>query len=505
MKILSVKQVRKADAFTIENEPIKSIDLMERASLACTDWIIENYCTDKSFIVFAGIGNNGGDGLAIARMLSKNGYLVKVYLVKYSDSISTDFSINFERLKLAKSVIIETLTAEQYNLDFDELKKSIIIDAIFGSGLNRPLKGLALKVVRDVNDAKLKVIAIDIPSGLYADDNSDNDLSTVIMATTTLSLALPKLSYMFAENASLIGDFVIVSIGLNKNFIDDQESTFTYVDQGEVRRRLITRAPFSHKGTYGHSLIIAGSFGMIGAAILSCNACLRSGAGLVSAMVPICGYEIMQSSVPEVIVFAGDKQNFLSGSISFKNYSALGIGPGIGQESKTLALLIEVVENAQIPLVIDADAINLLANNKGLLKQIPENTILTPHPGEFERLVGKCKSGFERMRKQVKFSEENKVFVVLKGRHTSISTPDGLCFFNSSGNSGMATAGSGDVLTGLITGLLGQGYSPLDAAIVGVYSHGLAGDVGASEMGEQALIAGDIIKNIGRAFEILKK
>ncbi len=505
MKILSAKQVKEADAFTIKNEPIKSIDLMERASLACFDWIISRFDKDKPFVVFAGIGNNGGDGLAIARMLAEKGYSVLVYLVQYSRSFSKDFSINLERVKRNKAVIIETLTDTKYNLDKEKLCKSTVIDAIFGSGLNRAAKGLALKVINDINVSLTEVISIDIPSGLYADENSANDFAGVVKATSTLSLELPKLSYMFSEHAALIGDFFIIPIGLDHSYIETLDSPFFYINQTDIKVRLQPRLPFSHKGSYGHSLLIAGSYGMMGAAALACRSCLRSGAGLVTAMVPGCGYEIMQSSVPEVMVMTGDEVNFLSGQVELEKYTSYGIGPGIGQHPRTLLLLKAVLIAAKGSLVIDADGINLMAKDKSLLKYVPENSVLTPHPGEFDRLVGKSESGYERMVKQLKFSKEHKVVVVLKGKHTSISTPDGHCYFNSSGNPGMATAGSGDVLTGLITGLLAQGYQPLDASIIAVYIHGLAGDIVAGEVGEQGMIAGDIIENIGNAFRIIER
>lgn len=501
MKILSAKQVKEADAFSIKNEPIKSIDLMERASLACFDWIISRFDKDKPFVVFAGIGNNGGDGLAIARMLAEKGYSVLVYLVQYSSSFSKDLDINLERIKRNKAITLETLTDVKYNLDRENLCRSIIIDAIFGSGLNRAAKGLALKVINDINSALSVVVSIDIPSGLYADENSDNGFAGVVRATSTLSLELPKLSYMFSEHAAFIGDFFIIPIGLDHSYIETLDSPFSYINQTDVKVRLQPRSPFSHKGSYGHSLLIAGSYGMIGAAALACRSCLRSGAGLVTAMVPVCGYEIMQSSVPEVMVLMGDEVNFLSGQVELEKYTSYGIGPGIGQHPRTLVLLKAVLIAAKGPLVVDADGINLMATDHSLLKVIPENSVLTPHPGEFDRLVGKSESSYERMVKQLKFSKEHKVVVVLKGKYTSISTPDGHCYFNSSGNPGMATAGSGDVLTGLITGLLAQGYQPLDASIIAVYIHGLAGDIAAREMGVQGLIASDIIENIGPAFK----
>jgi len=506
MKILSSEQVKQLDAYTIKNEPILSINLMERAAKICSQRIIELFPEKPSVKVFAGPGNNGGDGLAIARILAEHNYKVQVFLK--STKLSPDAQINHERLIEQNSVEIIIIDDKS---KLPELKiQDLVIDALFGSGLSRPIEGFFGEIITHINKSAATVVSIDIPSGLYSEDNStlpkadDGTYKNVIKADYTLSLELPFLSFFFSDTYEHVGKWECLSIGLSKKYLEELKTNNYLITEELVKPMLKKRKKFDHKGTYGHALLIAGSYGKMGAAILAAKACLRTGIGLLSTHFPVSGYEIMQTAVPEAMVCIDESGTRFCKSDEQDLYQAIGIGPGIGQKKATLDSLIGILNNAQKPVVLDADALNLLANNRFLYDLIPENSILTPHPGEFKRLIGEDIAPYLRYKKQLDLAKEQKVIVVLKGAHTSIAFPDGRCFFNSSGNPGMATAGSGDVLTGMITSLLAQGYTPEHAAILGVYLHGLAGDIAAEKNGMQALIAGDIIENIGSAYKLIK-
>jgi len=502
MKILYSEQVRELDAYTIKNEPILSINLMERAANVCTAWIINKFIDKPNVKIFAGPGNNGGDGLAIARMLADYGYAVNVYLK--STKFSPDAQINYDRILAQKRINVFILKNEH---DFPKISESdIIIDALFGSGLTRPVEGLYAQIIEYINKNKATIVSIDIPSGFFSEDNSKltkTDYSTyvnTIRADYTLTLELPFLSFFFPDTQFHVGEWICLSIGLSKFFLENLKCDNYYLTQKIAKGILKKRQKFDHKGTYGHALLIAGGYGKMGAAILAAKACLRTGVGLLTTHFPISGYEIMQTAVPEAMVCIDESGTLFCKSDEQDLYQAIGIGPGIGQKKSTLNSLIGVLNNAKKPVVLDADALNLIAKNKDLYDLIPRNSILTPHPGEFRRLVGESASYFEQYQKQIELAKKQKVIVVLKGAYTSIATPNGKCYFNSTGNPGMATAGSGDVLTGILTSLLAQGYEPEKAAILGVYIHGLAGDLASQKIGRQSLIAGDIIDNLGKTY-----
>lgn len=501
LKIFSSEQVREIDAFTIENEPIASIDLMERAAGSLFGFL-QNHLDSSGLIkIFAGPGNNGGDGLALARMLAEVNFLVEVFIPRFSARSSKDFQLNLDRLKLQNKVQVFELFKTD---DFPGLNKSdIIIDAIFGSGLSKPLSGPYADLVRHLNNSDAEIVAIDMPSGLFAEDNSENKGSDVIHAKTTLSLQFPKLSFIFAENQDYVGDWHIIPIGLHKDKIEQTKTgnyllTLDYFKQIKKKRK-----KFSHKGSYGHSLLISGCYGRMGAAVLASKAALRSGTGLLTCHVPAKGIHIIQTTVPEAMISIDQSEILFSQAPDLSEYDAIGVGPALGCKSNSQKGLQQLLIKAKNPMVIDADGINILAENQEFFKEVPEYTILTPHPKEFERLVGSCASGHERNKKQVEFAIKNKLILVLKGANTSIACPDGSCYFNSTGNPGMATAGSGDVLTGIILALLSQAYEPRHAAQLGVFVHGLAGDLAAEEVGQEALIASDIIDFLGKAFSMI--
>ena len=500
MKILSSKQMHEADAYTIEHEPVSSIDLMERAATRFFEYISKTYPNKTEFCVFCGKGNNGGDGLAIARMLASQGKGVTVYIVNYTDSASDDFLTNYERLLEMQSEhckIIELAEFQKITIP----QNAIIIDGIFGSGLNRPITGFTADYISFINTLSNKKIAIDIPSGLFADEPTPAG-AVVFCANETITFQSPKLQFLFAENQRFVGKLTIADIQL-KNPFPETETPFEFVTRNTIN--IQPRNQFAHKGTFGHALLVSGSFGKIGAAELASKACLRTGCGLLTTHCPSCGYEMMQIAVSEAMISVDENEKLLSTIPDSSPYSAVGIGPGIGTNEITEKALRTFLQTNTKPLVLDADALNCIAQNPDMWQFVPQHTIITPHPGEFDRLTHKHTTCYERFETQLSFAKEHSCIVVLKGHYTSIATPDGTVYFNSTGNPGMATAGSGDVLTGIILSLLAQQYSPVEAAKIGVFLHGMAGDCATEKIGEFSLIASDIIENIGTALRKLMR
>jgi ADP-dependent NAD(P)H-hydrate dehydratase / NAD(P)H-hydrate epimerase len=497
MKILSAEEIRLWDQYTIENEPVLSIDLMERASGKCVDWLLEHYPYASSFAIFCAKGNNGGDGLAIARLLIKQNYHVTVYILEFGHLGTHDFQINLARLHKLPQADIHFIQSEDQFHSFPD--GQVLIDALFGSGLNRGLEGLTSKLVEHINRSDHQIVSIDIPSGLFTDRSSKGFLS--VIADHTLSFQCYKPAFLFAENEEAIGDIHLLDIGLHNGFLQTMESRFELIDDTIIHSIHKPRKKFSNKGTYGHALLVAGSYGKMGAAVLSAKACLRSGIGLLTCHIPGCGYDIMQTSVPEAMVVTDSNNNINTGSTEdLSIYEAIGIGPGIGTAAETKMLLREILDAHRNPLVLDADALNIMASQKDLLMLIPAGSILTPHPKEFERLFGETANDFERVLLAMQKAKELNCIILVKGHHTFIATADGRGFFNSTGNAGMATGGSGDVLTGIMTGLLAQGYSSIETAILGTYLHGLAGDLAAKDLSMEAMVAGDIINYMCKAF-----
>ena len=503
MKILSVDKIRKADAYTIEHEPIQSIDLMERAATQLFNWIIKRVDKTHAFKVFVGPGNNGGDGLALSRMLAEADNSVNVYIIRYTDKTSTDFQVNFDRAVKLEKILISDI---KQTADFPEIdEEDVIIDAIFGSGLTRPVTGFVGDVITLINKTAAIKVAIDAPSGLFSDESSLHSDGAILRADYTLSFQFPKLAFMMPENDAFVGRWHILDIGLHHEYINSVPTDNFYTITEDVDPLIKNRSKFSHKGTFGHALLIAGSYGKIGAAVLASEACLRSGVGLLHVHIPKVGYQIMQTALPEAMISLDRYENYFSEVPDLTMYNTVGIGPGLGMEHQTQMALKLLIQEFNAPMVFDADALNILSENPTWLSFLPAGSILTPHPKEFERLTGKWEDDFEKLHKQRDFAKRYNIYLVLKGAHTSICTPDGKCYFNSTGNPGMATAGSGDVLTGIITGLLAQGYTPGQAAVLGVYLHGLAGDKAANKLGQEAMIAGDMVNKLGKAFKWLRK
>ena len=471
---------------------------MERAAKACAEWIKAAFNNTTSFKIFCGKGNNGGDGLGIARLLLQNKFSVSVYIVESNSKSSEDFQTNLNRLKNISPDIYFFDSPEGFpEIDKDE----IIVDALFGTGLNKKPSGIFKKLILHLNKSGAKTISIDIPSGLYTDKSSkEND---VIHADYILSFQQQKLAFLMAENEAFCGEVVILDIGLSQEYYNNEKAIFELTDKSNIEQIYIPRKSFANKGNYGYACLVVGSYGMMGAAVLSAKACLRSGAGKLTCYICKEGYATVQTSVPEAMctIFGN---TFIKDVEDLKNFDVIGIGPGIGRHLSHKQLLQKVFKNSKKPVVIDADALNVLSSYPALYKLIPAKSIITPHPKEFERLFGKSKSDFQRVDMAVQKAKELNIYIVLKGHYTFIATPDGIGYFNSTGNAGMATAGSGDVLTGIITGLLAQKYSSLNACILGVYLHGLAGDIAAKRLSQEAMIAGDIIDHLGSAFKQLQ-
>lgn len=497
MYILSAAQTRAWDAYTMQHEPVASIDLMERAAAKCVEWLEKKHWQHKHFKLFCGKGNNGGDGLAIARLLLQKGYTVAVYILEFGKPGSEDFQTNLQRLHELPVEISFIQSAE--HLPFISTDE-IIIDTLFGSGLNKPLQELAAQVAMHLNQSKALIVSIDLPSGLFADKSSKENV--VVCASYTLTFQCYKLGLLVQENAPLFGQVHVLDIGLHPDYLKEKNFQQQLIDEALIRQLFKPRNAFAHKGSFGHALLVAGSYGKMGAAVLATKACLRSGAGLTTTYAPQCGYRILQTTVPEAMVLTDttNENHLASLPDEIEKYSVIGLGPGIGTNDETQKMIAFIIKRYHKPLVIDADGLNCVSLQKELLQQLPSHSILTPHPKEFDRLFGNHQSDFDRISTAKQKAQELNLVIVLKSHHTLIATPSGQCYFNSTGNAGMAKGGSGDVLTGMITAFVAQGYKPEQAAVLGVYVHGAAGNLAAQALSQEAMIASDLVRFLSKAF-----
>lgn len=502
MKILTGAQIHELDQYTIDHEPVASIELMERAARAITSALTTRFDPQTPVVVFAGPGNNGGDGLAVARMLSEKGYSVDTYLFNIHGELSDNCLKNRDRLK--NDGLVKNFTEVTTNFDPPKLDKdTLVVDALFGSGLNKPLTGGFASLVKYINQSSSRVVSIDMPSGLMTEDNTNNSPSAIIRADLTLTMQLKKLSMFFADCQPYLGKVLVLDIRLSKEYIKSIPSPYTTIDVEYVRQQMLQRDDFAHKGSMGHALLIAGSEGMAGAAVLATRACLRSGVGKVTALTPRCNSMVMQIVVPEAVL-AIDNENYYSEAVISDEFSAVGIGPGLGRQEDSALALMSQLQQTQCPVVLDADALNMLGSHGTWISQLPSNMIMTPHPREFDRLASTtCHSDSERLKVACDMAESLRAYILLKGHYSALCLPDGGVVFNTTGNSGMATAGSGDVLTGVITALLARGYSRKNACLTGMYLHGLAGDIAVSRIGKESLVASDIINALPEAFKAL--
>ena len=512
MKLLTAAQTRELDQATIREQRTTSTALMERAAAALAGWLHRRYPPAEAgeILLLCGPGNNGGDGLALARLLYEAGYAVRLGLLpaaKYAD----DYAYNHH--VLPKVIPIAALSAD--NLP-DIQPGTLVVDALFGTGLSRPLTGVAAAVVRHLNGSRARVVAVDLPSGLLADAPQPDPAAPVVRARHTVSFGLPKLAFLLPQNAEYVGEWHVVDIGLSPGFIAQAATPWHLTrlpaspgfEAALAARQpdvtLPRRGKFAYKNTFGHALLLAGSRGKVGAAVLSAGACLRGGVGLLTVRVPGDGYDIIQTTRPEAMCLPDPEADFISELPELSDYQAIGIGPGLGQHEASRAVLEKLLREANVPLVLDADALNLLGAHRKLLDLLPENTVLTPHLGEFARLTEKVQDDYHRLALLREFAQKHRCVVVLKGAYTAVAAPDGQVYFNTTGNPGMGTGGSGDVLTGLTLAL--RAHAQLDAltaARLAVLAHGHAGDLAAAETGEAGLIAGDLVRFIGPALRDL--
>lgn len=492
MPVCGAKFMKEWDEFTIKNEPVSSVDLMERAATACANWLLKNF-PKNSFAIVCGNGNNGGDGMAIARLLINAGKTVSVYSIGALEDVSNDNRVNW--LKLPDNFVKRLSSNEWPGSNTD----TIIVDALFGTGLNRPLSGISAELISYINNLSNVIVSIDMPSGLPADAEFQSEAS-IVKANYTLTFQAPKLALLLPDAASFVGEWIVLDIQLSDQFSGLNNHKKWLLSREAVKSLFKLPSKFDHKGSNGHALIIAGAASKYGAAILATQAALRSGVGLLTVHVPAAAEFIFQTTCPQAMLSLDANETLISNIPSIEGYSAIGAGPGIGTHSDTISAIANLVSSARHKLVLDADALNILANDQSLLSKLPTDTLITPHVKEFERLAGKAKNALHRHQLQLDFSQNHKVFVLLKGAHSCLTTPDGMAYFNTSGNPGMAKGGSGDVLTGILTALLAQNYSVLDAALIGMYVHGVAGDLAAKSLGTVSMNASDIIDNIPEAF-----
>jgi hydroxyethylthiazole kinase-like uncharacterized protein yjeF len=471
LPLLTARQIRQADAHTIANEPITSVNLMERASKAFVGWFVNRFPDKNSAIaVYCGTGNNGGDGLAIARMLYDHKYInIAIKVARFSEKATDDFNANLTRI-MNMGLDLRELKPEA---EFPAENAAIIIDALLGSGINKPLTGDYERLARHINGLKKTVVAVDVPTGFFTDGEMSTD-ATVIKANLVITFQQPKINFLLPESAPHIDCWEAVNIGLDEDFVRSLESPYQFIEERDIKQLFKPRRHFSNKGTYGHALIVAGQAKTMGAVLLSSAGCAYAGAGLTTACVPESGLTALNTYLPEVmaVVRKGDELP----EIEWEQFSALAVGPGLGKDKAALELITAVFENYKKPVVIDADALNLLAANPSLWEKVPAGSVLTPHMKEFDRLFGQHDNWWQRLQTTIKMAAKHNVCIVLKNDYTIVTTPQGQAYFNSTSNAAMATGGMGDVLTGIITSLLAQRYSPEDACILAVYIHGRAGD-----------------------------
>lgn len=503
MKIFSSEQIRQIDNQTIEMQNITSVGLMSRAAQACVDELISQYSNEATFLIFCGMGNNGGDGLNIARLLSVLECKIQVVVVKSREFFSSDAQYNYNMLpQILNDNVLEIIT--ERDLEAIRIENyDVVIDALLGTGMNRPAEGIMQQVIHYINLYSKLTISIDVPSGLFVDQSTKEHLEDCVHSNLTLTFQTPKLAFLMAENAKVVPAFKILDIGQDKKSLLEMDSHYFYLERDEIRPLLLPRSKFSHKGTYGHALLYAGSKDKAGAALMTSEACLRSGAGLLTLHSVPSVIQALNIRLPEAMSSIDKYSDYLTEDTKVK-YQAVGFGPGVGKEKETATVLKRIIQEIDGKFIIDADGLNILSENKTWFEFLPSTTILTPHLKEFERLFGTFDNDFERLDFARKQSKSRNIIIVLKGAHTAICLPNGNIFFNSNGNPSLAKGGSGDVLTGIILGLMTRGYTASIASILGVFVHGLAADLCTEEMSMESVLATDVIKKLPKAFKILE-
>jgi hydroxyethylthiazole kinase-like uncharacterized protein yjeF len=498
MKILTSGQIRKIDAETISRAGIPSLELMKRAATAFFHFFAEKYMDrNSSVIIFAGVGNNGGDALVVARLLHKAGYPVKAYMVEFSDRYTEDCAHNVRRMK-AENISYKKIVEKG---DIPDLSPfDVVIDGIFGTGLSREVVGVAADVIARINGSGKKVISIDVPSGLFADQKTE----FAVKATETVTFQIPKLALYLPENAAFTGNIQIVPIGLDEKAVAEAETDTYLTEKKDIRGMLKPLPKFAHKGTQGHALVIGGSLGKCGSVSLAAKAALKTGCGLVTAYLPKCGVTAIQSNFPEAMALEDEGMEHVTSIDYDLKPDAIGIGMGMGLHEETEQALYSFLLKSRSPLVVDADALNILSRYPDWLTLLPKGTILTPHPKELQRLIGGWCDDYDKIGKTRLFARKYNVIVIVKGAYSLVIDQKEM-YVNNSGTPALATAGSGDVLTGMITSLLAQGYQPVEAARIGVFLHGMTADITGDTIHPRSFVASDIIENIGNAYRSLEK
>ena len=501
MKIFGNDTLRAIDKITIERDGVSSKELVVRAAEAITNEIMSRWRANKKVSVFAGPGNNGADALAVSRMLIEQGYTPEIYLFNIGGNhLSKECAECRDKLR---EMDYENLFEVIDNFSHPALgEEHLVIDGLFGSGLKNALEGGFKILVRYINESKATIVSIDVPSGLHGEWNPSSINRDIIHANLTLSIQLPRLAFLFKENAELVGEWKVLDIGLNAEAIKNAPTDYYLIEKNDIRQAIRRRQPYASKADCGSALVVAGSYGMMGAAVLSAKGALRSGVGKVTIHSARCGYSVLQTSVPEAL-FDADRHDIISTNIiPAREYDAIAVGPGMGTNEATIKAFEDFLKRADKPVILDADALNCIAMRPALLNYIPTDSILTPHAGEFDRIFGVHNTDESRLQKAIDKAKRYGIIIVLKGRYTSIVRRDGKIYFNSSGNAALATAGSGDVLTGLMAGIMAQGYAPEIASLVAVYIHGVAGELASDEHGIFGVTAGDIAQNVGRAIKM---
>ncbi len=500
---LSASQIKEVDIATQHKLGLSTVGLVGMAAQAFVTQLLQDYPDTTQFVVIAGVGNNGADGLAIAKLLHRYQLGVSCYMLHASSQPS---EATTELLPEVMQLLPVQMIDSEDSLPH-YLSGCVLIDAIYGAGLNRPIIGLGAQLIGHINHARQEgilhtVVSVDLPSGLQLSASSFGH--TAVRADATYSFQVPKLAFVIPENAQFLGEVKLLDIGLDAEALASQRSVYQQLEAADMRAMVKVRPKYAHKGNFGRALLAGGSVGKIGAIRLAAEAALRVGAGVVTAYVPRCGLDVLQASLPEAMVVCDADKRFITSAPPVENYTAIGIGPGMGTDEQSAAALRAFLEKAVSPVVLDADAINLLGLYPFMQALVPPGSILTPHAREFKRIAGPSSNDYEALERLLSTAKKLRSYIIFKGAHTCIATPDGFAYFNNTGNPGMATAGSGDTLTGMIVGLLAQGYTPLQASQLGVWLHGLAGDLAAAELGQEAMLAGDIIRKIGAAYAVLR-
>ena len=500
MKIFSSEVIREIDKATCEAQSITSLDLMERAASAVSCEIISEFNPSQRMVIFAGPGNNGGDALAVARMLYEQGYTrIEVFLFNVMNKLSHDCNEEKKKLVEIKGVDFTEVTKDFQPPYIGE--QDVVIDGLFGSGLKGPLQKGFLTLVNYINESGAYVISIDVPTGLSGEWNDNVSRRDMIHANLTLTFQFPRLSFFFEENRDVLGEWKLLDIDLDGAKVKSMPVDFTLVEERNVRALLKKRNEFSGKRDFGSALFFAGSVGMAGAAVLSAKGCLRSGAGLATVHSAKLAMPVVQTAVPEAIFEPDRNDFFITDMTVHHNHQAVAVGPGLGINDRTVDALESLLKIYKHPIVLDADALNCIARRPHLLSLLPAHSVITPHIGEFDRLFGDHIGNEDRLRKAIDMAKYYNIIIVLKGHYTATVRPTGRVYFNSTGNPGMATAGSGDVLTGIITSFMAQGFRPEQAATLGVYVHGLAGDIAEEKWGEYGMVASDIADSAALAIK----